>query len=80
MLCYFFLIYYFLTHKNIRQALHNHAIIASLFIDFIILSVDLSCHLGFLRLGYIVPSIPEICLIWQLLDSGFWYRDLFLKS
>jgi hypothetical protein len=78
--CYLFLIYYFLAHKSIRQALYNHVIIASLFVDFIILSVDLSCHLGFLRLGYIVPSTPGICLIWQLVDYGFWYGDLFLKS
>lgn len=78
--CYLFLIYYFLMNKTIRQALYNHVIIASLFVDFFIISVDLSCHLGFLRLGYIVPSTPAICLIWQLIDYGFWYGDLFLKS
>lgn len=78
--CYLFVIYYFLAHKTIRQALYNHVIIASLFVDFTILIVDLSCHLGYLRLGYIVPSIPATCLIWQLVDYGFWYGDLFLKS
>ena len=78
--CYLLVIYYFLTQKTIRQALYNHAIIASLFVDLIILTVDLSFHLGYLRLGYIVPSIPAVCLIWQLVDYGFWYGDLFLKS
>jgi hypothetical protein len=78
--CYLFLMYHFLAHKTIRQALYNHVIIASLFIDFMIISIDLSCHLGFLRLGYIVPSIPATCLVWQLIDYGFWYGDLFLKS
>jgi len=78
--CYLFLIYYFLAHKTTRQTLYNHVIIASLFVDFIILSIDLSCHLGFLRLGYLLPSSPALCLIWQLVDYGFWYGDLFLKS
>jgi hypothetical protein len=78
--CDLFLIHYFLNHKTIRQALHNHTIIVSLLVDLIILSVDLSCHLGFLRLGYIVPSTPAICLTWQLVDYGFWYGDLFLKA
>ncbi|CAF1467113.1 unnamed protein product [Adineta steineri] len=78
--CYLLLIYYFLAHKSIRQALYNHIIIASLFVDFIILSVDLTCHLGFLRLGYLAPSTPALCLVWQLVDYGFWYGDLFLKS
>jgi len=78
--CYLLLIYYFLANRTIRQALYNHVIISSLFIDFTIVSVDLSCHLGFLRLGYIIPSIPATCLIWQLVDYGFWYGDLFLKS
>jgi hypothetical protein len=77
---YLFLIYYFLANKSIRQALYNHVIIASLFIDFIILSVDLSCQLGYLRLGYLVPSTPGICLVWQLVDYGFGYADLFSKS
>ncbi|CAF0761245.1 unnamed protein product [Adineta ricciae] len=78
--CYLFLIYYFLTKKSVREALYNHVIIASLFVDFIILTVDLSCHMGYLRLGYLVPSSPALCLIWQLIDYGFWYGDLFLKS
>jgi hypothetical protein len=78
--CYLFLIYYFLAHKSIRQAHYNHVVIASLFIDFAIITIDLSCHLGYLRLGYIIPSIPATCLIWQLVDYGFWYGDLFLKS
>jgi hypothetical protein len=78
--CYIVLIYYYLAHKTMRQPLYNHAIIASLFVDLAIISIDLSCHLGFLRLGYIVPSIPAVCLIWQLVDYGFWYGDLFLKS
>lgn len=78
--CYLFLIYYFLTHKTMRQTLYNHVIICSLFVDLMIISIDLPCHLGFLRLGYIVPSSPVICLMWQLVDYGFWYGDLFLKS
>jgi hypothetical protein len=78
--CYLFLIYYFLSKKKARKAPYNHVIIVSLFVDFIILSVDLPCHLGFLRLDNIVPSIPATCLIWQLIDYGFWHGDLFLKS
>lgn len=78
--CYLFLIYYFLAHKTIRQALYNHVTIASLFVDFMIISIDLSSHLSFLRLGYLFPSTPALCLVWQLIDYGFWYGDLFLKS
>lgn len=78
--CYLFLIHYFLSNKKARRAPYNHVIIVSLFIDLIILSVDLPCHLGFLRWDYIAPSIPATCLVWQLIDYGFWYGDLFLKS
>ena len=78
--CYLFLIRYFLTQRNVRQKHYNHVTIASLFVGLTILSVDLTCHLGFFRLQYIVPSTPAICLIWQLVDYGFWYGDLFLKS
>lgn len=78
--CYLFLIYYFLKHKKIRQALYNHVIISNLLVGFLIVIADLSCHLGYLRLGYIIPSNPATCLVWQLVDYGFWYGDLFLKS
>lgn len=78
--CYIFLIYYFLSRKKIREALCNHVIIASLLVGFLIVALDLTCHLGFLRLDYIVPSSPSVCLMWQLVDYGFWYGDLFLKA
>lgn len=78
--CYVFLLYYFLSRKRIREALYNHVIIASLVVGLIIVSLDLTCHLGFLRLDFIIPSTPGICLIWQLVDYGFWYGDLFLKA
>lgn len=78
--CYIFLLFYFLFKKSIRRAPHNHVIISSLLVDFTIVSLDLTTHLGFLRSNYVTPSTPSVCLMWQLTDYGFWYGDLFLKS
>ncbi|CAM2724273.1 unnamed protein product [Rotaria socialis] len=76
--CYLFVIYQYLYQKELRKAIQNHALMVKLCINFVILTIDLSMHLSFLRLGYVLPSTPGACLLWQLVDYGFWFGDIFL--
>lgn len=78
--CYLFIIYQYISRRDLRNALQNHALIAKLCINFVILTIDLSMHLSFLRLNYVFPSTEGACLLWQLIDYGFWFGDVFLTS
>ena len=76
---YVFVIYQFVTRRALYGALYNHVVIVNLFLNFLVLLIDILCHLIFLRLGKLVPSTKAMCLLWQYLDYGFWYGDLSLK-
>jgi hypothetical protein len=76
--CYLFVIYHILKDRALREGLHNHSIIINLFINFPIVVIDLPMNLIYLHLGYILPSTPAACLLWQLLDYGFWFGDIVL--
>ena len=77
--CYIFAIQQFLMRRTLYEALHHHVVIVSLLMNFTIISLNVTCHLIFIRLGRIVPATTSLCLIWQFLDYGFWFGDLFLK-
>ena len=76
--CYVFSIYHLLSTKTAREALHNHTIVLILIFNLIQLTIDLSMTVSYLRLGYVVPSSPVSCLIWQFVDFGIWYTALLL--
>lgn len=61
--CYIFAIQQFLTRRALYEALHHHAVIVPL---------NVTSHLIFIRLGRIVPATASLCLMWQYLDYGFW--------
>ena len=76
--CYLFVIYHLSSTKIAREGLHNHTVVLILIFNFIQLTTDVSMTVSYLRLGYVVPSTPMYCLIWQFVDFGIWYAALFL--
>ena len=77
--CYFFVIYQFLSRRILYSCLHNHVVIVSLILNLIIIGLNVTFHLIYIRTGTILPSTPGTCLLWQYLDYGFWFGDLYLK-
>ena len=77
--CYILVIYQFLTHRALHRAIRNHVTMVNLLVNFVIVTIDFTCHLIYLRRGVLVPSSPVLCLVWQFVDYALWYGDLFLK-
>jgi hypothetical protein len=77
--CYILVIYQFVTHRALHRAIRNHVTIVNLLVNFVIVTIDFTCHLIYLRRGVLVPSSPVLCLVWQFVDYGLWYGDLLLK-
>jgi len=73
--CSIFLLYHLLTNRQLRRALHNHVIIIFLFLTFCIEVFDNSFYIDAYRLGGYQNSFTmtvPICLLWWLLDYGFY--------
>ena len=77
--CYVFIIFYMISRRLLHNTLYNHVIFISLLLNFPVILINFSLHLIYIRLDFIVPSVPSICLLWQYLDYGFWFGDLCLK-
>lgn len=65
---YLFVGFHLVTNTNLRQKLSNHAILVLLVFNFIVLTIDMSFILNFLRSGVISPSTNITCLIWIFID------------
>ena len=76
--CYIFVMYYFLIHKTLRRALHNHVIILLLIYNFLDLTIDLSLTMAYSLRGFVTPFSPMICLLWQFVDHAIWYGSISL--
>ena len=77
--CYTLVLYHFLSHRPLIRAIHNHVTIVNLVVNFAIVVINFTCHLIYLHRGVLVPSSPILCLVWQFIDYGLWFDDLFLK-
>ena len=75
---YFFVFYHILTEKGLRKHLQNHVMLVLLFYNFLIVTINLPIILNFARLGYVSPSSPALCLVWQFVDNGIWYGGVAL--
>ncbi|CAM4958639.1 unnamed protein product [Rotaria socialis] len=78
MSCYFFIIYQLLSHRTLREGLNNHAIIVNLCFNLIVVMVDLPFILSYLHLAYVIPATEAHCLVWQFVDYGIWFTDVFV--
>ncbi|CAF1352789.1 unnamed protein product [Adineta ricciae] len=65
---YGFVGFHLLSSQNLQQMLNNHAILILLLINFIVLTIDLSFVLNFLRTGVTSPSTNATCIIWIFID------------
>ena len=72
LLCSFFVLYHLLSNRASRCALHNHTVIVLLLIALIFQMTDIPWYLDFIRHGFVRPSAPTRCLIWWLVDLGFY--------
>ncbi len=73
--CTIFLLYHLLTNPQLRKALHNHVIIIFLFLTLCIEIFDDPFYIDAYRYGGNANSFPmttSICLMWWLMDYGFY--------
>ncbi|CAF1369890.1 unnamed protein product [Rotaria magnacalcarata] len=78
MTCYLFIIYQLLSHRSLREGLHNHAVIVNLCFNLVVVMVDLPFILNYLHLAYVIPATEAHCLVWQFVDYGIWFTDVFV--
>ncbi|UJR12164.1 hypothetical protein I4U23_016341 [Adineta vaga] len=65
---YLFVGFHLLNNQNMRQKLRNHSIMVLLACNFIVLTIDVSFVLDFLRSGSTTPSTDVTCLAWLFID------------
>jgi len=75
--CYLFVFYEILHKKSSRESVHNHSILIMLFYNFVHITIDLSLTQNYIRLGYVFPYSPLICLCWKFINFGIWYGGVY---
>ena len=72
--CTIFLLFHLLLDRRLRQQLHNHVVTILLLLCLIILVVDNSLYLDGWRMGQgnSFRSSTGVCLMWWLIDYGFY--------
>lgn len=70
--CSIFVLYHLITNRHLRLALHNHTIIVLLLLALVFQLTDVPMYLNFTRRGAVWPETPGHCLIWWLVDLGFY--------
>lgn len=68
--CCVLLLYYFITIRKLRRGLHNHVVIVLIVLELLYLVTDVPLYLNYLRLGYVWPQTPSICLFWWVFSDG----------
>ena len=77
-LCSFFILYYLLRERSLREALQNHAIIVILSLNLIYQLIDIPLHLQYFRTDLVRPTISILCLFWWFIDYGFFFINVVL--
>lgn len=71
-ICSLFVLYHLVLNRTSRLALHNHTVILLLIIALLFQLTDIPWYLHFIVKGSVSPSIPVRCLLWWLIDLGFY--------
>ena len=71
-ICSVFVLYHLLINRKSRYALHNHTVILLLFIALLFQLTDIPWYLDFIQKGSVLPAIPVRCLVWWLVNLGFY--------
>ena len=67
-----FLLYYLISDRDLRLALHNHVTIILLIFTFIYEIIDIPLNLIYFKTNTIWPSHPAICLIMWMIQFGLY--------
>ena len=59
--CYLFAIQQFLSRRALYEAIYHHVVIVKLLLNFTVVSLNVTWHLIFIRLGRIVPGRASVC-------------------
>jgi hypothetical protein len=70
-ICSLCLIVYIVINRTQRQALQNHTILLILLFGFPVQLLDINFILVFYHYGSVEPPKPITCLLWYLVDDGF---------
>ena len=68
--CSLFVIYYFITVRTLRAALHNHVIIILLSINLVVQLTDMLWNLIYYCQNQALWPIPVFCIVWITVDEG----------
>ncbi len=73
LICSLFIIYQYLSNRKMRDGLHNHCILLLIIINVLLIITDVSWMLSSLHYSGRSPSATRaFCLIWWLIDDGFY--------
>lgn len=78
--CSLFLLYHFIMDSEIRRSLPFHTIIIMNIYTLMIEIIDIPFYLNFFLVGKVWPETPAHCLIWWLVDYGFYYTVTMLVA
>ena len=68
--CSLLVIYYFITVRTVRAALHNHVIIILLSINLVVQLTDMLWNLIYYCQNQALWPIPVFCIVWITVDEG----------
>jgi hypothetical protein len=68
LICNCFFVYYLITDRNLRTAVHQHVILALLIVSLLTNLIEIPRILHYLRIGIVTPQTTMSCLIWQWCD------------
>ena len=68
-ICHVFLIYHLIKIRQLREALHNHVILAFLAVNLVMTTIDLSMIYYFLVKGSLKDTDETFCVTWNFIDT-----------
>ncbi|CAF1600155.1 unnamed protein product [Adineta ricciae] len=68
--CSLFVLYYFITVRTLRAALHNHVIIILLSINLFVQLTGMLWNLIYYCQNHVLWPIPVFCIVWITVDEG----------
>ncbi|CAF1927839.1 unnamed protein product [Rotaria magnacalcarata] len=70
--CSIVILYYILSSRTRRCAIHNHFIILLLCNNLTYELIDISLFLNYYRLDTVVPATKSLCLMWMFIDEALY--------
>lgn len=71
-ICSLIHLFYFICNRKQRHALHNHTLLILISLALVFQLIDVTWYLDFIQRGITWPQTPARCLVWWLVDLGFY--------